>query len=66
MEKPLVRVPAHEGISISGQMNPCACGPQHIIDHSEFGLPLGCNRRCDKCGKIWFEDNNVNIKDIHE
>lgn len=31
----------------------CECGNEHEVDHSEFGLPLGYNRRCNKCGRMW-------------
>ena len=32
---------------------PCECGSKHIFDHSEFGLPLGFDRRCERCGRMW-------------
>jgi hypothetical protein len=32
---------------------PCDCDPQHHLDHSEFGLPLGYNLRCEQCGAWW-------------
>lgn len=25
----------------------------HWVDHSEFGLPLGCTHRCAECGALW-------------
>lgn len=33
---------------------PCKCDPKYIYDHSEFGLPLGCNTYCSKCCSIWY------------
>lgn len=29
------------------------CGHNNAVDHSEFGLPLGYNRRCGTCGRMW-------------
>lgn len=31
----------------------CECGNEYEVDHSEFGLPLGYNRRCNKCERMW-------------
>lgn len=35
------------------EQRPCDCGPQYHIDHSEFGLPLGYDMRCEQCGAWW-------------
>ena len=32
---------------------PCECAPEFRVDHTEFGLPLGCSCRCASCGAIW-------------
>jgi hypothetical protein len=37
---------------------PCNCDPKYIYDHSEFGLPLGCNTYCSKCKSIWNKPIN--------
>lgn len=36
----------------------CRCGVEHERDHSEFGLPLGYNRSCSKCGRMWLSPNS--------
>lgn len=33
---------------------PCGCGLEFVLDHNEFGLPLGYNRSCSNCGRIWY------------
>ena len=39
----------------------CGCGTKYEVDCSEFGLPLGYNRRCTKCGKLWKVEEEINF-----
>ncbi len=32
-----------------------ACGSTDIVDHTEFGLPMGHTHRCGDCGMTWCE-----------
>lgn len=32
---------------------PCNCDPKYIYDHTEFGLPIGCDTYCSKCHSMW-------------
>jgi len=50
---------AHVGVGAEPRVRPhvedgpCDCGHEHRLDHREFGLPLGCSWRCERCGAMW-------------
>lgn len=32
------------------------CKSPNVIDHGEFGHPLGCDTKCKNCGHLWNRD----------